>query len=80
MPTNACSSTDNLRLYMLRYGKRGAPVRDSTGRIIYFNDKESAKRQRNEHNTGVNPSIFVVSTGPDHQPKSERKIKCEPRF
>ena len=73
MQTNACSSTDNLRLFMLRYGKWGAPVRDSTGRILYFNDKESAKRNRDELNTGLDRPIFVVSNGPDHKPKSERK-------
>ena len=74
MSTNACSSTDNLRLFILRYGKRGNPVRDSSGQILYFNDKEIAKRNRDELNTGVTPPIFVVSNGPDHRPvKYKRK-------
>jgi hypothetical protein len=74
MSTSACSSTDNLRLFILRYGKRGNPVRDSSGQILYFNDKEIAKRNRDELNTGVNPPIFVVSNGPDHRPvKYKRK-------
>jgi hypothetical protein len=67
------SSEPVLRLFMLRYGKFGAPVRDTTGRIIFFDDKEKAKRQRDELNMGLTTPIFVVSTGPDHQPKSERK-------
>ncbi len=74
MSTNACSSTDNLRLFILRYGKRGNPVHDSSGQILYFNDKEIAKRNRDELNTGVTPPIFVVSNGPDHKPvKYKRK-------
>jgi len=78
MSTNAFSSDNPLRLFMLRYGKRGAPVRNSQGNILYFKTKEEAKRSRDELNTGATPPIFVVSHGPDHQPKSERKIKCEP--
>lgn len=76
MQTSASSSTDNtrpLRLYCLRYGKYGPKVRDSKGHLIYFDDKEKAKRQRDELNTGLDRPIFVVSHGPDHQPKSERK-------
>lgn len=80
MPTSACSSSDKpLRLFMLRYGKWGPPVKDSRGFIVYFDDKERAKRNRDELNTGLDRPIFVVSHGPDHQPKSERKSKCEPR-
>jgi hypothetical protein len=77
MPTSACSSTDNprnLRLFCLRYGKFGHKVRDSIGHIIYFNDKESAKKQRDELNQGLTRPIFVVSHGPDHIPKSERNL------
>jgi len=73
MQTSVYLSGDTtLRLFCLRYGKYGPVVRDSTGRIIYFNDKESAKRQRDELNTGLQRPIFVVSHGPDHRPKSER--------
>jgi hypothetical protein len=78
MPTSAFSSDEPLRLFCLRYGKRGPPVRNSLGHIIYFDDKERAKRNRDELNTGLDQPIFVVSHGPDHQPKSVRKIKCEP--
>lgn len=77
MSTSASSSTGNLpdlRLFCLRYGKYGPKVRDSIGHIIYFNDKERAKRTRNELNTGLDRPIFVVSTGPDHIPKSERNL------
>lgn len=75
MQTSASSSTDNppLRLFCLRYGKYGPKVRDSKGHLIYFDDKERAKRQRDELNTGLDRPIFVVSHGPDHIPKSERK-------
>ena len=75
MQTSASSSTDNppLRLFCLRYGKYGPKVRDSKGHLIYFDDKEKAKRQRDELNTGLDRPIFVVSHGPDHIPKSERK-------
>lgn len=76
MQTSASSSTDNtqpLRLYCLRYGKYGPKVRDSKGHFIYFDDKERAKRNRDELNTGLDRPIFVVSHGPDHKPKSERK-------
>lgn len=75
MQTSASSSTDNppLRLFCLRYGKYGPKVRASKGDLIYFDDKEKAKRTRDELNTGLDRPIFVVSHGPDHQPKSERK-------
>lgn len=73
MQTSASSSTDNLRLYCLRYGKYGPKVRDTKGFIIHFDDKEKAKRQRDELNSGLQQPIFVVSHGPDHIPKSERK-------
>lgn len=75
MSTSASSSTDNrpLRLFCLRYGKYGPKVRDSAGHIIYFDNKEKAKRTRDELNAGLDRPIFVVSHGPDHQPKSERK-------
>jgi hypothetical protein len=62
-----------LRLFCLRYGKYGPKVRDSRGFIIYFDDKEKAKRTRNELNSGLQQPIFVVSHGPDHTHKSERK-------
>jgi len=58
-----------LRLFMLRYGKRGDPVKDSNGNIIYFDNKEEAKRQRDELNHNAVPPIFVVSNGPDHKRK-----------
>ena len=78
MSMSASSSGKPLRLFMLRYGKRGAPVRNSLGHIIYFDDKERAKRNRDELNTGLDQPIFVVSHGPDHRPKSERNQSCEP--
>lgn len=58
-----------LRLFMMRYGKRGDPVRDSNDKIIYFDNKEKAKRQRDELNHNAVPPIFVVSNGPDHKRK-----------
>jgi hypothetical protein len=77
MPTSASLSvsTDTpLRLFMLRYGKRGSPVRNFSGQILYFDDKEIAKRSRDELNMGATPPIFVVSNGPDHKPvKYKRK-------
>ena len=65
-------STPTLRLFCLRYGKYGPKVRDTKGHIIYFDDKERAKRQRDELNTNLDQPIFVVSHGPDHIPKTER--------
>lgn len=74
MQTSASSSVAELRLFCLRYGKYGPKVRDSKGDLIYFDDKEKAKRTRDELNAGLDRPIFVVSHGPDHQPKSERKL------
>lgn len=71
MKTDVWSSGNRpqgLRLFMLRYGKRGAIVRNSLGQITYYDNKEVAKRARNELNEGANPPIFVVSNGPDHRP------------
>lgn len=76
MPTSASSSDNSprpLRLFCLRYGKYGPKVRDSAGHIIYFDNKEKAKRTRDELNAGLDRPIFVVSHGPDHKLKSERK-------
>ena len=74
MPTSASSSdSPPLRLFCLRYGKYGPKVRDSAGYIVYFDDKQKAKRTRDELNAGLDRPIFVVSHGPDHKPKSERK-------
>lgn len=67
MPMDACSLPP--RLFILRYGKRGEPVRDSNDEIIYFDSKEEAKRQRDELNHTASPPIFVVSLGPDHKRK-----------
>lgn len=81
MQMTASLSSKPLRLFMLRYGKRGNPARDSTGSVFYFDNKESAKRTRDELNMGATPPIFVVSNGPDHKPVTpKRKSKCEPRF
>lgn len=66
---NMGASSLPLRLFILRYGKRGDPVRDSNNKIIYFDDKEKAKRQRDELNHTASPKIFVVSNGPDHKRK-----------
>jgi hypothetical protein len=51
-----------LRLFMLRHGKGGAPVLDSTGKQRTFPDKPSAKAARDLLGDGV-----VVSRGPDHK-------------
>lgn len=59
----------DLRLFILRYGKRGPPVRNSQGNILYFRCKEHAKQNRDELNTGLIQPIFVVSNGPDHKRK-----------
>lgn len=50
------------RLFMLRYGKNGAPVKDDGGDIMYFNDKQQAKQTRDMLGGGV-----VVSYGKDHK-------------
>jgi hypothetical protein len=71
-PTPPKTADPPMRLYCLRYGKFGPKVRDSRGFVVYFDDKESAKRQRDELNTGLTQPIFVVSHGPDHVPRSNR--------
>lgn len=47
------------RLFIIREGKNGKPLRDESGKVVYFNDKMLAKRQRDEGQ--------VVSYGPDHK-------------
>jgi hypothetical protein len=47
------------RLFMLRHGRGGQPVKDEQGQVIYFNDKMIAKKARLEDQ--------VVSYGPDHK-------------
>lgn len=55
------------RLFMLRRGKQGQPVRDDDHTILTFPTKSEAKRVRDTLN-----GDFVVSYGPDH-----RKFKGE---
>jgi hypothetical protein len=50
-----------LRLFILRRGKKGEPLRDDDHSIITFTNKEEAKALRNK--LGEN---YVVSYGPDH--------------
>ncbi len=69
------SSTKGLRLFVLRYGKRGEVVRNSLGQITYYDNKEVAKRVRDELNEGANPPIFVVSNGPDHRPAKPKSTR-----
>ena len=49
------------RLFMLRSGKGGAPVKGQDGLVLYFSVKPEAKKARDE--IGGNT---VVSFGPDH--------------
>ncbi len=55
------------RLFMLRRGKQGQPVRDDDHTIPTFPTKSEAKRIRDSLG-----GDFVVSYGPDH-----RKFKGE---
>jgi hypothetical protein len=51
-----------MRLFMLRYGKQGAPVKDEDGSIMYFSSKMEAKQTRDAFGSNI-----VVSIGPDHK-------------
>ena len=51
-----------LRLFMLRHGKNGAPVKDDGGDVMYFANKQQAKQTRETFGGGV-----VVSYGKDHK-------------
>ena len=57
MPSNT-----QLRLFILRRGKRGEPVRDDDHTLITFPSKEEAKALRNHLG-----DTYVVSYGPDHR-------------
>ena len=50
------------RLFMLRYGKGGAPVKDEDGSIMYFGNKQDAKQTRDMFGGDT-----VVSYGIDHK-------------
>jgi hypothetical protein len=50
------------RLFMLRHGKGGAPVKGEDGSILYFPSKPEAKRVRDTLGKDV-----VVSRGPDNR-------------
>lgn len=50
------------RLFMLRHGKQGAPVKDEDGSIMYFDNKIDAKQTRD-----LLGSEVVVSYGIDHK-------------
>ena len=47
------------RLFIIREEKNGKPLRDESGKVVYYNDKMLAKRQRQDNQ--------VVSYGPDHK-------------
>jgi hypothetical protein len=53
---------NEMKLFCLRYGKGGAYVKDSTGTVAYFGDKQTAKKARDA--VGGN---LVVSYGVDHK-------------
>lgn len=55
------------RLFIIRRGKQGEPVRDDDNSILTFPSKQEAKKVRDR--LGDN---YVVSYGPDH-----RKFKGE---
>lgn len=48
------------RLFMLRHGRGGNPVRDEDGTPLYFGNKMEAKKVRELYKGAV------VSFGPDH--------------
>ena len=56
-----------LRLFILRRGKRGEPLRDDDHTIITFPSKEEAKALRNHMG-----DAYVVSYGPDHHKTRNR--------
>tara|TARA_A100001388_G_scaffold273795_1_gene256231 strand:- start:2455 stop:2700 length:246 start_codon:yes stop_codon:yes gene_type:complete len=49
----------NLKLFMLRHGQGGKPVKDEHGNVIYYNNKAVAKKNRGDNQ--------VVSYGIDHR-------------
>jgi hypothetical protein len=51
----------HLRLFILRRGKHGEPLRDDDHTVITFNDKTTAKQWRDKLG-----GTYVVSHGPDH--------------
>jgi hypothetical protein len=48
------------RLFMLRHGKGGSPVKGDNGEVLYFGSKPEAKAERDKRDG------TVVSFGPDH--------------
>ena len=48
------------RLFMLRHGKGGSPVKGDNGEVLYFGSKPKAKAERDKRDG------TVVSFGPDH--------------
>jgi len=50
------------RLFIIRRGKRGEPVRDDDHSVLTFPSKMEAKKVRD--NLGAD---YVVSYGPDHK-------------
>lgn len=49
------------RLFIIRRGKHGEPLRGDDRAVLWFPDKQEAKRYRDSLGGG-----FVVSYGPDH--------------
>ena len=47
------------RLFILRDGRKGRPVRDENDNVLFFDNKMAAKAVRKEGQ--------VVSLGPDHR-------------
>ena len=52
-------ATRNLKLFMLRHGQGGRPVKDEHGNVIFYNNKAVAKQNRGDNQ--------VVSDGVDHR-------------
>ena len=52
-------ATRNLKLFMLRHGQGGRPVKDEHGNVIFYNNKAVAKQIRGDNQ--------VVSYGVDHR-------------
>jgi len=50
------------RLFIIRRGKGGEPVRDDAHSVLTFPSKQEAKKLRNRLG-----GDFVVSYGPDHR-------------
>ena len=52
-------ATRNLKLFMLRHGQGGRPVKDEHGNVIFYNNKALAKQNRGDNQ--------VPAYGADHR-------------